>query len=266
MDATAQALADDSLDDGALADGALADRLRAGLLRRRGRQPLWTRLRDEIAAAIAEGALRPGMRMPGERLLAAELGVSRMTLRHALDALAEGGLLRRRQGAATEVAPRIEKAVSRLVGFSEDMRARGREPGARLILRAVGWASAAEAAALGLGEEAGVTRIERVRLADGRPVAIERAVLPAAVLPDPAAVEGSLYEALGARGRRPVGGTQRLRAVAASRADARHLGCVPGEPLLAIERRCVDGAGRPVEFTETRYLGGAYDFLTDLVT
>lgn len=244
---------------------ALARRLR-DRLGREAPGPLWTRLRDELAQAIARGDLRPGMRLPAERQLAPALGVSRMTLRHALDALEEGGHLRRRQGAATEVARRIEKAVSRLAGFSEDMRARGREPGARLIAQAVGRPTPAEATALALPPGAEVARIERVRLADGRPVAVERAALPADALPDPAAVEGSLYAALEARGRRPVGGSQRLRAVPASRADARHLGCAPGEPLLAIERLCVDGAGRPVELTETRYLGEAYDFLTDLVT
>lgn len=241
----------------------LAKRLRTGLAGR-GHEPLWARLRDGIAGAIAEGALGPGMSLPGERLLAAALGVSRMTLRRALDALGEDGLLLRRQGAPTSVARRLEKAISRLAGFSEDMRARGRVPGAAPIARGLRPATSEEAGALGLRAGEPVAWIERVRLADGEPVAVERAVLPRAVLPDPALIGDSLYAALDLLGARPVRGTQRLRAVAARPADAQHLRCAPGAPLLCIERRCVDGAGRPVELTETRYLGQTYDFLTDL--
>ena len=90
----------------------LAGRLKRRLVER-GLQPLWISIRDEIAAAIAEGLVRPGMRMPSERLLAGELGVSRMTLRRAFDALSEEGLVARQQGARTAVAGRLEKSVSR---------------------------------------------------------------------------------------------------------------------------------------------------------
>lgn len=242
----------------------LAGRLKQRLVER-GLQPIWTSIRDEIAAAIAEGLILPGMRMPSERLLAIELGVSRMTLRRAFDALSEDGLVTRQQGARTAVARRLEKSVSRLVGFSEDMRARGRTPGAVLIASTVARPTRTEMAALGLDGDARVARLERVRLADLKPVAIERAVLPAAILPDPSMVGESLYAALDALGMRPVHGTERFRAVAALPRDVRHLRCAPGAPLLSIERRCFAATGVPVEFTETRYLGEAYDFTVDLI-
>lgn len=187
-----------------------------------------------------------------------------MTLRRAFDALSEEGLVARQQGARTAVAGRLEKSVSRLVGFSEDTRARGRIPGAILIASAVARPNRAEMAALGLEGDARVVRIERVRLADRKPVAIERAVLPKAILPDPSMVGESLYAALETLGLRPVRGTERFRAVAARPRDARHLRCAPGAPLLSIERRCVAATGIPVEFTETRYLGEAYDFTVDV--
>lgn len=232
----------------------------------RSLQPLWRHLRDGLAQVIAEGILRPGASLPGERLLAVELGVSRVTLRRALDALREEGLLVSQQGSRTVVARRIEKAVSRLVGFSEDMLARGRQPGVRLINRHTAPATPAESAALDLAPGEEVVRIERVRLADGEAVALERAVVPRAILNRPEQVGDSLYEALDLVGMRPVRGSQRLQAVAASPADARHLGCPVGAPLLGIERRCDAADGTPVELTRTLYLGEAYDFLTDLVT
>lgn len=227
-------------------------------------QPLYIRLRDEIARAIEERAIPPGARLPSERGLAAALGISRVTLRKALDALCEEGLLLRQQGARTAVVQRLEKAVSRLTGFSEDMRARGHQPGARWIGRSTGEASRAEASALGLLAGQRVVRLARVRTADGEPVAIERATLPEAVLPDPGMVGDSLYATLDRLGARPVRGTQRMRALAASAADARILRCEPGTPLFCVERRCFGPDGTCVEFTETRYLGSAYDFVTDL--
>lgn len=162
------------------------------------------------------------------------------------------------------VVARLEKAVSQLTGFSDDMRARGREPGARWLARTVAAPTPAEALALGLSGPDRVVRLERVRTADGEPVAIERAAVPQSVLPSPDLVADSLYDALGALGARPVRGTQRMRALAASLAEARILGCEPATPLFVVERRCFSAAGLCVELTETRYLGSAYDFVTDL--
>lgn len=222
------------------------------------------RLQDGLVRAIREELIGPGMRLPSERDLAASLGLSRATLRRALEALHEEGLLLRQQGARTVVAARLEKAVSRLTGFSEDMRARGREPGARWLAKTLGPPSPNEALVLGLSVRDRVVRLERVRTADGEPVAIERATIPEAVLPGPHLVTDSLYSALDALGVRPVRGTQRMRATAASPTDARILGCEPLAPLFCVERRCFSAADTCVEFTETRYLGTAYDFVTDL--
>jgi GntR family transcriptional regulator len=241
----------------------LEERLK-GRLAGRSTEPLYACLRDEIARAIDERVIRPGTRLPSERTLAAALDISRVTLRKALDSLCEEGLLLRQQGARTVVAQRLEKAVSRLTGFSDDMRARGREPGARWIERGVAAASRAEALALGLPGDAEVVRLVRVRTADGAPVAIERATLPRAVLPDPALVGDSLYAALDRLGVQPVRGVQRMRAAAARPPEARILECEPGAPLFCVERRCFGADGTCVEFTETLYLGTAYDFVADL--
>lgn len=227
-------------------------------------EPLYVRLRDEIARALHERVISPGTRLPSERTLAAALSISRVTLRKALDALCDDGLLLRQQGARTVVVQRLEKAVSRLTGFSEDMKARGRQPGARWINKASSEPTRVEAQALGLSKTDRVVRLVRVRTADGEPVAIERATLPQAILPDPELVEDSLYLALDRLGSRPVRGTQRMRAVGARAAEGRILGCEPGTPLFCVERRCFGADGTCVEFTETRYLGAAYDFVTDL--
>jgi GntR family transcriptional regulator len=255
--------AEQTLDEDVRTSSRLEERLRA-CLAIQDSQPLYVRLRDEIIQAIEERVIRPGARLPSERTLAAALDISRVTLRKALDALCEEGLLLRQQGARTAVAQRLEKAVSRLTGFSDDMRARGREPGALWIDKRVSDPSRAETLALNLSKGDRVVRLVRVRTADGEPVAIERATLPLSILSDPELVGDSLYATLDRLGARPVRGTQKMRAVAAPAADARILRCEPGTPLFCVERRCLGPDGTCVEFTETRYLGTAYDFVTDL--
>jgi GntR family transcriptional regulator len=227
-------------------------------------RPLYRRLRDALAEATRLEVAGPSGSLPSERWLAGRLGVSRVTLRRAMDELATDGLLSRRQGARTVVARRVEKMLSALTGFSDELRARGIEPGQRWISRRTVSPSPSEALALGLSPSDSIVRLVRVRLADGQPIAIERAAVPQAILPSGDLVTGSLYEALGRLGSPPVRGVQRIRAGLMTRVDAELLESDPGGPLLIVERRCFLADGQPVEFTETRYNGESYDFLTEL--
>jgi GntR family transcriptional regulator len=227
-------------------------------------RPMYRKLRDALAEATRLGVAGPSGSLPSERWLAERLGVSRVTLRRAMDELAADGLLSRRQGARTVVARRVEKMLSALTGFSDELRARGMEPGQRWISRRTVSPSPSEAMALGLSATDSIVRLVRVRLADGQPIAIERAAVPQVFLPSGDLVTGSLYEALGRLGSPPVRGVQRIRAGLMTRVDAELLASDPGAPLLIVERRCFLADGRPVEFTETRYNGESYDFLTEL--
>ncbi|MCC7320654.1 MAG: GntR family transcriptional regulator [Rubellimicrobium sp.] len=249
----------DGSDEGDLA-AALKEYLRAA----HDPRPLYRKVADGIEAVMAERNLALSTHLPGERILAERLGIARATLRRALAELAGAGLLVQRHGARSTLAPRMEKALATLTGFSAELRARGLRPGTRWIARAIVTPSAEEIRALSLAPGAAVLRLERVRLADGAPIALERAVVPAAVLPSGDAVGASLYDALAAHGAAPVQGEQRIRAGVMSRAEAQLLDCRAGDPILIVERRCTGADGRPVEFTETRYRGDSYDFVTGL--
>jgi GntR family transcriptional regulator len=226
--------------------------------------PRYRRLMLAIEGAITAGTLRPGQALPGERGLAAALGLSRVTVRKALDGLEDAGLVARRHGARTEVATRVEKALSALTSFSEDMLARGITPGFRWIGKDLVRATAAEAAALGLPAAGQVWRLARVRTGDGRPIAREVSSIPAALLDSPELIEGSLYRTLAARGAAPVRAVQRLRAALPDAADRRELDCGEATPILEIERRCFDAAGAVVEFSRSRYRADVYDFVVEL--
>lgn len=226
--------------------------------------PIYRKLAAAIAEAVRTQVADAKGHLPSERKMAAGLGVSRVTLRRALEELEGEGLLQRRHGARTTVSPRVEKMLSALTGFSDELRARGLEPGQRWLSRRTVSPSPSEALSLGLSGSEPIVRLERVRLADGRPIAIERAALPQSILATGDLVTDSLYDALARIGMSPVRGMQRIRAGLMTRDDADLLESSPGAPLLIVERRCFLADGRTVEFTRTRYNGESYDFLTEL--
>lgn len=226
--------------------------------------PLYLQLQYRLRQAVESGALRVGDALPGERYLASLLGVSRVTVRRAIDDLVVDGLLIQRQGAGTFVATRVEQPLSLLTSFSEDMKARGLKPGSVWLERGYGRATPEEAMALDLPPGTEVVRIARVRTADGTPMALERATIPRQFLSDPEDVGASLYDAMTAHDARPVRALQRLRAELIDEADARQLHVPVGTAILSIERRAFRADGTPVEFTRSRYRGDLYDFVTEL--
>lgn len=120
--------------------------------------------------------------------------------------------------------------------------------------------------AMNLSPGVAVVRLHRVRYAGEEPLAIERSVVPANLLPDPSLVDDSLYEALEKRGCRPRRALQRLRAVLLSAQHARLLHVPTNSAGLAIERRSFLDDGRVVEFTSSWYRGDIYDFVAELHT
>jgi GntR family transcriptional regulator, N-acetylglucosamine utilization regulator len=232
-----------------------------------GPGPLYRQLAEGLQSLIDENALPPGAALPSEREMAEELALARITVRAAYKELMTRGCLEIRQGSGTFVAnrvKRIEQPLWRLSSFSEDMRSRGMVPDARLIGRSVSSPSPNEVFILGLEQSEKVVRIDRLRLSDGVPMAIERAVVPEKFLGKEFRGKGSLYAALERRGFRPHRATQRLTAVVLGESEARMLGVEPGASSLQIERVSRLSDQRVVEYTQSQYRGDAYDFVAEL--
>jgi GntR family transcriptional regulator len=226
--------------------------------------PLYLQLADVLRSRIADGAIRTGDALPSERELSDAVGISRVTVRKSLDVLLREGLLSRRHGSGTYIAPRIEQPAALIAGFSADMEVRGVASGSILIEKSTGLPTPEEAMALGLTPDQPVHRLTRVRTADGEPLALERAVVSGASLPSVEAIGGSLYAALDAHGARPVRGLQRLQASLASPQEAKLLSIPVGAAVLRIERRGFLANGTPVELTRSAYRGDRYDFIVEL--
>ena len=237
---------------------------RIGSFRQANPSPLYLQLQQLIRDAIAADVIARGDAIPAERDLATDYGVSRITVRKAIEGLVEEGLLTRRRGAGTFVAGRVEKSFSKLSSFTEDMIARGRVPSSAWISRNTGIVSPEESMALSLSPGEPVYRFQRLRCADDVPMALELSTMAGFSLPSIDVVGTSLYEALTQTGHRPVRALQRLRAVPFGTDHARMLGVDPGSPGLLIERRGFLRDGRVVEFTRSYYRGDSYDFVAEL--
>jgi GntR family transcriptional regulator len=235
-----------------------------GPLDARGNLPLYQQLQRALRQAIENRTLAPDDALPAERDLAAEFGVSRITVRKALVGLVAEGLLVRRQGSGNFVSARVEKNFAMLTSFSEDMRARGRTPRSVWLKRAEGTVTPEEALALRLSPGTPVYRFNRIRYADEAPMAIEYATIVASALPSLEAVDTSLYEALELVGHRPVRALQRLRAVLLTGDQAQLLKAKPGEAGLLVERLGSLPDGRAIEFSQSYYRGDTYDFVAEL--
>lgn len=228
------------------------------------RLPLYQQLQRALREAIETRVLGPDDALPSERQLASELKVSRITVRKAIDALAEDGFLVRRQGSGNFVSARIDKNFAKLTSFSEDMRSRGRNPSSKWLKRSAGTVTPEEALKLALSPGTPVYRFHRVRFADEAPMVIETATVVASLLPSLDAVGDSLYEALEGAGNRPVRALQRLHALLLTPEQAQLLAAKPGDAGLLVERLGYLRDGRPVEITQSVFRGDTYDFVAEL--
>jgi GntR family transcriptional regulator len=218
---------------------------------------------EQSLRGLAAG-LEPDSPLPSEAQLCEEFGVSRMTARAAVQRLVQDGLVYRVPGRGTFVAAsRANRTAGHILSFSDEMRRRGRVPSSRVIERRERRATDEEERRLGVPD---VVVLRRVRLADGKPVALERAVFPAGRVR--AALNAdlereSLFRALVTVGLVPTSGSAALAAEAATAEDARLLRVRKGAPLL-VERRLIhDQDGKPLEWTESRYVGSRYGISVD---
>lgn len=215
-------------------------------------------MREHLRALATEN-LPPNSPVPSERELSEQFGVSRMTVRQAVDALVVEGLLVRVQGSGTYVArPKVDVQV-RLTSYTEEMRRRGMTPSTRLLAWEQVAADPHVADALEIEVGALTIHLHRLRLADDEPMAVSYAWVPADLVPDFAdrGAPASLYAALEKHGVLPEWGEDTVDAGLANTEEARLLGVPKGSSVLRIQRRAF-AHDRAVEYSRTAYRPDRY--------
>ena len=230
------------------------------------REPKYWGLKRHLLELLS--SLPPGSPIPTERSLAADFDVSRTTVRQALADLTVEGRLLRVQGKGTFAAePKVAQRLQ-LSSYTEDMRAQGREPSSRLLDIAEIPAEGELCTLLGVRTGAKILRMQRLRLADGEPMAIETSHLPLGRfrgLRKYVSAGGSLYQVLRDKFGVEMGHAEEtIETALAGPIEAGLLGADVGLPMLLLSRHSFDTEDRPVEWVRSIYRGDRYKFVATL--
>jgi DNA-binding GntR family transcriptional regulator len=230
--------------------------------------PMYYQVAQQLEHAIETGELAPGTRLDGELALAAQLGVSRPTLRRAIEYLVDRGYLVRRRAVGTQVVhPKVRRPVE-LTSLYDDLTASRKDPRTRVLSLEAVPASDRVAHALGLEDGTDVLALERLRSADAQPLAIMRNWLPLGVVElDAERLErAGLYQLMRNAGVTLHLASQTIGARGATAPEAKLLNAAKGEPLLTMERTTYNENGQPVELADHLYRASLYSFEIVLVT
>jgi DNA-binding GntR family transcriptional regulator len=230
--------------------------------------PMYYQVAQQLEYAIESGELPPGSRLDGELALADQLGVSRPTLRRAIEYLVDRGYLVRRRAVGTQVVhPKVRRPMA-LSSLYDDLATSRKDPRTKVLSIATVPATDAVAHALGLDDRVEVVALERLRYADGEPLAIMRNWLPLGLVElDAERLERTgLYQLMRAAGIKLHLASQTIGARGASTAEAKLLGARRGEPLLTMSRTTYNENGLPVELADHIYRASLYTFEIVLVT
>jgi DNA-binding GntR family transcriptional regulator len=228
--------------------------------------PLYFQVARDLEQAIESGRIAAGDRLDNEIQLAKQLGLSRPTMRQALQYLVDKGLLVRKRGVGTQVVQAKFRRPIELTSLYEDLAGSGQEPTTVVLSNTVEPATTTVATALGIADGDQVIVLQRLRCAHDEPIARMINYLPAVLLDltTKALEEQGLYQLLRARGIRPHAATQTIGARSATAAEARQLHETKGAPLLTMERTAYDSHDRAIEHGSHIYRASRYSFELNL--
>lgn len=236
-------------------------------LDRTGPIPLYFQVATAIEAGIRSGAIAPGARLENEIAIAQRLGLSRPTIRRAMEELVDKGLLVRRRGIGTQVVQGQVTRPVELTSLYEDLKSAHHEPGTTVLLQETRVAEKEVATALTLPAGSEVLFLRRLRSTDGVPVAVLENYLPLELgdITSAQLEARGLYEILRGRGITIRVANQRIGARRARGDESRLLQIDRGSPVLTMERVGFDDSGRAVEYGHHCYRPDMYGFETTLV-
>jgi len=232
-------------------------------------EPLWRQARAALRERMATGEVKAGSRLPPERELCQLLGISRVTLRKALTSLVEEGVLRAAQGRGWYVAAAERKEwPNTLESFSETAHRMGLVPTSRVLRGEVGPATFDEAEAFQIAPGTPLYRLERVRMLDAVPIAVDQSLVPADIAVGFDEVDFttcSLYDTIARLGHQLAQADTTIEARPADAALAGHLAIAAGTPVLDMRQIVRDRTQRPLLSSAIRYAGDRYRLRTSFM-
>jgi DNA-binding GntR family transcriptional regulator len=223
--------------------------------------PLYFQVARQLESAIENGELGPGDRLENEIDMADRIGLSRPTMRRAIQELVAKGLLVRKRGIGTQVVHREVKRQVELTSLFDDLTRLNKEPSTKVLAYEIQAADESAAAHLGLAAGSDVLYLERLRFTGEQPLALMHNWLPAelATAIDRDGLESrGLYELIRARGIHMRVASQRVSARAATTSEGKLLRLGRGVPLLTAERTTYDDRGVAIEFAKHAYRSDSY--------
>ncbi len=228
--------------------------------------PVYIKIHDQIKQEIENGKWQIGDRLPAERELAVYFQVSRMTLRQAIQTLADEGILERKIGSGTYVASKkVQEKMTGTTSFTEIMLSQNKVPSSKTISYYETTPSSSELEKLALESHETIIRMERIRYADNIPICFEVAAIPKR------AVEGfkkeeisqSFYQSLADHGKKVGHGQQTISATVASEKIAEYLDLKKGDAILRLRQITYFADGTPFEYVRTQYAGSRFEFIME---
>lgn len=229
----------------------------------KGTVPVYIKIHDEIKNEIEKGHWQVGDRLPAERDLALRFSVSRMTLRQAIQTLADEGILERKIGSGTYVASaKVQEKMTGTTSFTEIMRSQHKVPSSKTISYYVTTPSSSELERLKLKPDESIVRMERIRYADEVPICFEVAAIPTRLVKDYSKtdVTQSFYQTLEAHGLEIGHAEQTISATVASEKIADYLELKKGDAILRLRQITYATDGTPFEYVRTQYAGNRFEF------
>ncbi|WP_071131129.1 GntR family transcriptional regulator [Enterococcus timonensis] len=229
----------------------------------KGAVPVYIKIHDQLKNEIEKGLWQVGDRLPAERELAVRFKVSRMTLRQAIQTLADEGILERKVGSGTFVASeKVQEKMTGTTSFTEIMLSQNKKPSSKTIAYYLTKPSSSEMERLQLTDESNIIRMERIRYADGVPICFEVAAIPADLVKDfsKSEVTNSFYQSLANHGFTVGHAEQTISAITAAEQIADYLDMKRGEAILRLRQISYFENGRPFEYVRTQYAGGRFEF------
>lgn len=229
--------------------------------------PRYLQIHNQLRQEIEDGKWRIGDKLPSERDLAICFKVSRMTLRQAVQTLADEGVLERKIGSGTYVAAKkVQESLKGTTSFTEIVRGQGKVPSSNAVSFFVTQPSASEMERLNLTANDKILKVERIRFANDVPICFEVMALPYEMVKNfnKTEVTNSFYETLQTKGNYKIGSSeQNISATLAKERTADFLNIKKGEAMLKLIQVTYLEDGRPFELVRSYYVGNRFEFFLE---